>query len=97
MTSHNARNLRFEAGNAVRFGMTWDEALRSVTLSAAEAIGIEESHGSLEVGKTANVVIWSDDPFEFASAAEKVFIRGVAMSADTRQKQLLERYRTLPR
>jgi imidazolonepropionase-like amidohydrolase len=90
------RDLRQAAGNEVRNGMSWDEALRSVTLSTAEAALVADRYGSLEPGKVANVVVWSGDPFEFSSAAEHVFIRGKEIPLVSRQTELLERYRTLP-
>jgi imidazolonepropionase-like amidohydrolase len=90
------RNLRFAAGNAVRNGVTWDDALRAVTLWPAEAFGIADGYGTLAPGKVANVVIWSGDPLDFASAAEKVFIRGREASLRTRENELRDRYRKLP-
>ena len=76
--------------------MSWDDALRSVTLAPAAALGIDRRAGSLEVGKAANVVVWSGDPFEFSSRAEHVFIRGVDVPLTNRQTELRERYRNLP-
>jgi imidazolonepropionase-like amidohydrolase len=90
------RDLRQAAGNEVRNGMSWDEALRSVTLSTAEAAQVADRYGSLEPGKVANVVVWSGDPFEFSSRAEHVFIRGKEIPLVSRQTELLDRYRTLP-
>jgi len=52
--------------------------------------------GSLQVGRDANVVVWSGDPFEFGTRAEHVLIRGREMIAPTRQDLLTERYKTLP-
>jgi imidazolonepropionase-like amidohydrolase len=95
--THNARNLRQEAGNAVSNGLDRDAALRAVTLAPARAWGIADRAGSLEVGKDADIVIWSGDPFELTTAAERVFIRGREVPQDTRQKALFEKYRTLPR
>jgi imidazolonepropionase-like amidohydrolase len=92
----NARNIRFEAGNAVAYGATWDDALRAVTLTPAEVFGIADRVGSLTVGKDANVVVWSGDPFEFATMPEHVFIQGRSVMGPTRQDMLMERYRTLP-
>lgn len=92
----NVRNIRQEAGNAVAYGMTWDDALRAITLAPAEVLGIADRTGSLAVGKDANVVVWSGDPFEFSSVAEQVFVRGRTSTARSRQQQLLERYLTLP-
>ena len=94
--SHNARNVRQGAGHAVSYGMGWDAALRAVTLEPATAFGIADRYGSLEPGKVANVVVWSGDPFEFSTAVEAVFIRGEQIPLTSRQRELLERYKTLP-
>ena len=93
--THNARNLRQEAGNAIAYGLDREAALRAVTLTPAEVWGIAARHGSLEPGKDADVVVWSGDPFELTTGREHVFIQGREMSRDTRQRQLLERYRTI--
>ncbi len=89
------RTLRYAAGNAVRNGVSWDDALRMITSWPADAFGLSQ-YGSLAAGKVANVVVWSGDPFEFSSAAERVFIRGQDMSLRTREHELRDRYRTLP-
>jgi imidazolonepropionase-like amidohydrolase len=93
---YNVRNIRFEAGEAVAYGLTWDDALRAITLAPAEALGVADRVGSLQPGRDADVVVWSDDPFEFRSRAEHVFVRGVEMPQDSRQDELMRRYRTLP-
>lgn len=95
-TTENTRNLRQQAGNAVATGMTWDQALRAVTLTPAEILGVSDRYGSLEVGKVANVVVWTGDPFEFSTGVEHVFIRGRDIPLRSRQTELLERYKTLP-
>ncbi|MDB4886978.1 MAG: amidohydrolase [Gemmatimonadetes bacterium] len=92
----NVRNVRFEAGNAVAYGMTWDDALRAITLTPAEIFGVSDRVGSLQAGRDADVVIWSGDPFEFASQPEHVFLRGVETTTPSRQDLLEQRYRTLP-
>jgi imidazolonepropionase-like amidohydrolase len=92
----NVRNVRFEAGNAVAYGMTRDDALRAITLTPAEVFGVADRVGSLQAGKDADVVVWSGDPFEFASQPEHVFIRGREVHATTRQDLLEQRYKTLP-
>jgi imidazolonepropionase-like amidohydrolase len=89
-----ARTIKQHAGNAVAYGMTWDDALRAVTLTPAEVYGIDGTVGSLAAGKDGNVVIWDGDPFEFATRAEKVFIKGKEVQAPGRQEQLTERYKT---
>jgi len=90
------RNLRFAAGNAVRNGLSWDDALKAVTLWPAEAFGLADRYGSLDVGKVANLVIWSGDPLDFAAAAEKVYIRGRETPLRTREDELRDRYRRVP-
>lgn len=89
------RSLRYAAGNAVRNGVSWDDALKMITVWPAEAFGLVQ-YGTLAPGKVANVVIWSGDPFEFSSAADRVFIRGQDASLRTRENELRDRYRTLP-
>jgi len=92
----NVRNIRYEAGNAVAYGMSWDDALRAITLAPAEIYGVAGSVGSLKAGTEGNVVIWSGDPFEFASRAEQVFVRGKKIDTPSRQDMLAKRYKTLP-
>lgn len=94
--THNARLIRQEAGNAVSYGLPWEQALRAVTLAPAEILGVADRYGSLQAGRVANVVIWSGDPFEFSTGVTSVFIRGREIPLTSRQTELLERYRTLP-
>jgi imidazolonepropionase-like amidohydrolase len=94
--THNARNLRQQAGNAVSDGLSWDQALRAVTLAPAEIFGVADRYGSLEPGKVANIVVWSGDPFEFATRVEHVLIRGREIPLRSRQTDLFERYKKLP-
>ncbi len=91
-----ARNVRYEAGNAVAYGMDYNAALRAITLTPAETFGVADQVGSLTAGMRADVVIWSGDPFEFASRAEHVFVNGVQSSARTREDLLENRYKSLP-
>jgi imidazolonepropionase-like amidohydrolase len=93
--TQNSRNLRQEAGNAIANGLDRDAALAAVTLAPARLWGVADRVGSLDVGKDADLVVWSADPFELTSSADAVFIKGVEMSKDTRQKALLDRYRAL--
>jgi imidazolonepropionase-like amidohydrolase len=86
-----------EAGNAIANGLERDAALRAVTLTPARTWGIADRVGSIEVGKDADLVIWSGDPFELTTAAERVFIRGREVPKHTRQKALFEKYRRIDR
>jgi imidazolonepropionase-like amidohydrolase len=89
----NARNIKYEAGNAVAYGMNYDDALRAITLTPAELFGLSDRIGSLQAGRDANVVVWSGDPFEFSTRAEHVFIRGREFKEPSRQDLLIERYK----
>jgi imidazolonepropionase-like amidohydrolase len=103
----DTRNIFLErqyAGNLVALqrvpgaaGVSWGEALAMITSKPAEAIGMGREVGSLAPGRRADVVIWSGDPLEGASAAEQVFIDGVRQPLDTHQTRLRDRYRYLPR
>jgi len=94
--TENTRDLRQQAGNAVASGMTWEQALRAVTLTPAEILGVADRYGSLDAGKVANVVVWTGDPFAFSTGVEHVYIRGREIPLRSRQTELLERYKSLP-
>jgi imidazolonepropionase-like amidohydrolase len=94
--SFNVRNIKQEAGNAVAYGMSWDDALRAVTLTPAEVFGVADRIGSLQAGRDANVVIWSGDPFEFTSVPEHVYVKGREYTAPDRQQMLTDRYKNFP-
>ena len=96
VTQFNARNIKYEAGNAVAYGMSHDDALRAITLTPAELFGISDRVGSLQPGRDANVVVWSGDPFEFSTQVEHVLIRGREVKEPSRQDMLIERYRPHP-
>lgn len=93
--SHNARNIRQAAGNAVANGMGWDDALAAMTSVPAAIWGIAERYGTLEPGKDADVVIWNGDPLEIATQPVAVFIRGEEIALESRQTKLRDRYRDL--
>jgi imidazolonepropionase-like amidohydrolase len=102
--SHMLFNERQYAGNLVALtrlpgatGLSWGQAFAAITSGPAKAIGMDREIGSLEPGRRADVVIWSDDPLDPRSGAETVFIDGVQQPLATHQSRLLERYRYLPR
>jgi imidazolonepropionase-like amidohydrolase len=93
--AHNARNLKQFAGNAVSYGLPHDAALAAVTSNPARIWGLNESYGTIAAGMDADLVVWSGDPFELLTNVEYVFIRGNEVEMQTRQTELLARYRTL--
>ena len=93
--THNARNLRYVAGNAVRAGLPWQRALAAVTLHPAMLAGLEKDYGDLSVGRVANLVVWSGDPFETSTDVQHLLVRGEPLPTTSRQHELLRRYRSM--
>ena len=89
---NNLRQQRLNAGLAVANGLPYAAALASVTLVPARIWGQDGRIGSLEVGKAADLVLWTGDPLETTTWASKVFIAGVEQPQDSRQSQLRDRY-----
>jgi imidazolonepropionase-like amidohydrolase len=92
---NESRQLWQRAGNAVRFGMDHDAAIRAVTDAPAQAFGLK-GYGRIEPGAVGNVVVWSGDPLQTSTRVERVFVRGAEQSLETRQTLLLRRYRKVP-
>lgn len=90
--SHNIRKIRQAAGIAVAHGLPWDAGLAAITRVPAEIFGVADRVGSIEVGRPANLVLWSGDPLEVTSVAEAVFIGGKLQSQRSRQTELRDRY-----
>jgi imidazolonepropionase-like amidohydrolase len=98
-TDHPVVPIHFlihQATLAVKEGLDSETALRSITVNPAEIMSLDDRVGSLRPGRDADIVIWSGDPFEFATQPEHVFIRGREMRAPTRQDLLEQRYKALP-
>jgi imidazolonepropionase-like amidohydrolase len=93
--TYKAFNIRQEAGNAVAYGLPYEEALRAITLYPAQIYGMADRYGTLEVGKVGNVVVWSGDPLELLTAVEHVIIRGQEVPLVSRETLLRDRYMNL--
>jgi imidazolonepropionase-like amidohydrolase len=92
--AHNSRNLPYQAGFATGFGLPPEEALKAITLNAAEIWGVDHELGSLDVGKTANVVVATGDPLDVKTDVKRVFIAGEEISMTSRQTRLRDEYST---
>jgi len=93
--SHNARRQRQLAGNAVSYGLPHEAGIAALTSNPASIFGSTDDQGTIKRGKPANVVLWSGDPLEVTSVAEKVIINGKLIPMESRQTKLRDRY--LPR
>ena len=91
-SAHDVRNLPYQAGFATAFGLPYDEALKAITLNAAEVWGVADRLGSLDAGKTANVVVANGDPLDVKTDVKQVFIAGRAVPMTDRQTQLRDEY-----
>ncbi len=89
----NSRNAPFEAGMAVAYGLPAEAALKSVTLAAAEILGIADRCGSLTAGKRADLVILDGSPLQVTSQVKGVIVDGHPYRPDSRQTKLYEKYR----
>ena len=89
--THNARNTRVVAGNAVRGGLDHEAALRAITETPARLFG-QPDRGVLRPGAVADVVLWTGDPLEIASAVVAEWIDGAPVELRSRQTELFEKY-----
>ena len=95
--SHNSRNMKQAAGVAVANGLSYETALRALTINPAKIFGVQESYGTVSVGAEADLVIWSGDPLEVTTFADFVMIRGKTIPMVSRSTLLFERYKDLDR
>jgi imidazolonepropionase-like amidohydrolase len=87
------RNLPFEAATAVAFGLPEDVALRAVTLTPAQILGVADQVGSLEPGKRANVVVTAGNLLQPTTPVLALFIDGEPLRPESRHTQLYAKYR----
>jgi imidazolonepropionase-like amidohydrolase len=91
-----ARNLPYQASQGVPYGLPYDEALRAVTLNAAEIWGIDKDYGSIDTGKVADLVVTDGDLLEVRTSVKMVFIRGSEVDLETRHTRLYKKYLARP-
>lgn len=89
---HRARETRYNAGNAVSHGLSYESAIEAITVNPARIFGMAGQFGELRPGAAADVVIWSGDPLEPLSNAETIFIGGAEQAPTSRQFLLRDRY-----
>jgi imidazolonepropionase-like amidohydrolase len=92
-----ARRLGQNAANAVAYGLPYDEALKAVTLYPAQIFDLAGDFGTLETGKTANIIVTTGDPLELTTDVRYLFIRGRQTSLENRHQRLFEKYSARPK
>jgi imidazolonepropionase-like amidohydrolase len=91
-TAHE-RNLPYAAAMAAAHGLPPDQALRAVTLSPAEILGIADRYGSLEQGKSATLLVTDGNPLEVGTVVEKAYIDGREIDLSSKHSALAAKYR----
>ncbi len=90
------RNLPYQAATAVAYGLPYDEALKAVTLNAAQIWGIADQLGSIDEGKWADLMITDGDPLETQTQIKQLFIKGKAVNLDNKHHRLYDKYLNRP-
>lgn len=90
--SSNVRNLPYQAAAAVGFGLADDEALKSITLSPAQILGVADRVGSVEVGKDATIFLADADILDTPTQVEAAWIQGRKVDLNDRHKTLYRKY-----
>jgi imidazolonepropionase-like amidohydrolase len=91
-----ARNLPYEAGQAVPYGLPYDEALKAVTLNAAEIWGVADAYGSIDRGKLADLIVTTGDPLEIRTQVKMEFVKGEAVDLESKHTSLYKKYSGRP-
>jgi imidazolonepropionase-like amidohydrolase len=96
-SNRNVRNLPLFAGISVAHGLSEEEAIKAITINPARILGVDDQVGSLEVGKTANVVIWSDSPIQMKARVLEVIINGKRIPLTSVQTRLRDKFEKIVR
>lgn len=88
----NERNLPHHAAASVAYGLSMEAALRSITLSPAEILGVSKTLGTIEEGKSGTLVIADDHPLALPMQVEAAFIDGRRIDLRTKQTELRDKY-----
>jgi imidazolonepropionase-like amidohydrolase len=89
----NVRQVPYNAAESVAWGLPREEAIKALTLNAAEILGVADRLGSIEPGKNATLFIARGDPLEVRTPITAVIIGGRNVDLGNRQLALYDRYR----
>ncbi|MHC4846159.1 MAG: amidohydrolase family protein [Planctomycetota bacterium] len=92
-SSTAARNLPYNAGMAVAYGLAEEDAMFALTAGAARVLGFADEMGSLTPGKRADVIVTDDSPLQVLASFQHIFIGGRDVGLESRHTRLYERYR----
>lgn len=91
-----SRNLPYQAAAAVGFGLPKEEAMKAITVNAAQIWGVANQLGTIEEGKSADFMVTTGDPLEEPTQVKQLFIRGKVVDLENKHHQLYERYKARP-
>ena len=89
----NVRDLPYQAGIAGAFGLSKENALKSVTLYPAQILGIDDRYGSVDTGKVANIVVADGDLLDPRTNIKYLFIKGRMLPLTSRHTEFFERFK----
>lgn len=94
MEQMNSRNLPFYAGTAIAYGLEYEQAVAGLTLSTAEMIGVSTKYGSLQVGKSATLIVSKGDALDMmTNNIIFAYIDGRSLELTNRQIGLYKKYK----
>ncbi len=91
-----SRNLPYQAAAAIGFGLPREEAMKAITINAAQIFGVANQVGTIEEGKSADFMVTNGDPLEEPTQIKQLFIRGKVVDLENKHHQLYERYKARP-
>ena len=91
-----ARNLPYEAAQAIAFGLPEPDALKAITLVPAQLLGVADRLGSIEPGKEASLFVSDGDIFDIRSHVKQMWIAGKPVNLESRHTRLYEKYKNRP-
>lgn len=94
MEAMNARNLPFQAGTAMAYGLSEEEAIRAISLSTCEILGIDKNYGTIEVGKSATLFVSKGSALDMrTNQVSTILIQGKFVPVDNFQTELYNKYK----
>jgi hypothetical protein len=87
------RNLPYNAGRAVAYGLDHDAAIRALTLSAAQILGVDDALGSIQAGKSATLLVTDGSPLELTTRIDAAFVHGKRIDLTSKHTELNKKYR----
>jgi hypothetical protein len=91
-----SRNLPYQAATAVAYGLPPEEAMKAVTVNAAQIFAVAGQMGTIEEGKSADFMLTDGDPLKTQTQIKQLFISGKNVSLENKQKRLYDKYTARP-